>query len=113
MQLLIITVFSNRLINVNINNKNISLIIRDKLFFFNINQKRLIIVNINFVNFNFNIKIMFIRTINKIDRENFLYFIKIINDLFIKIIKLIQNIKIINFDLKFIKTIKKTFVFCC
>ena len=69
-------------------------------------------MNINFDNLNFNFKIIFIKTINnnKNVSENFSHFIKIINDLFIKIIKLIKNIKTINLDLKFIKRIKKTLI---
>ena len=72
----------------------------------------MIIVNINLNNFNYNFRIMFIKTINNNNnnvRENLFtkIIIKIINDYFIKIIKIINN------DLKFIKIIKKTLVFHC
>ena len=70
-------------------------------------------MNINFDNLNLNFKTIFIKIINnnKVARGFFLHFIKTINDLFIKIIKSIKNIKNINLDFKFIKIIKKTFVF--
>ena len=63
-------------------------------------------INLNNLNYNFNLKTMLIRTINS----------NVYNDLFtkmfIKIIKdhVIQAIKTINNDYKHIKTIKKTLV---
>lgn len=67
-------------------------------------------MNINLNNLNHNFKMMFIKIINNNNnnvRENLFteMIIKIINDHFIKIIKIINN------DFKFIKIIKKTFIF--
>ena len=87
-------------------------VIRDKLYIFNNNNKReQIFVNINLNNFNhnFNLKTMLIKTINNNVRDD------LFTRIFIKTIKnhVIQIIKTINNDYKYIKTIKKTLVSRC